>query len=126
YATLLATPRATAFDAIWLSLARSRRGTDGRAILEQQLAKSKDEWPAPVMQFLSGRIDQGALMAAAANPDEKKRREYECEARFYVAEHLLAGGRAGEARALLEAARDGCPQTFIERDGAVAELAKMK
>lgn len=124
YSALMATPDGRSFDAIWLSL--SRRGADGRAILDQELAKVKDEWPAPVMQHLAGQIEAAALMAATADPDEKKRKERECEARFYTAEKALAAGRSAEARPLLELAAAECPRTFIEYDGAVAELAKLK
>jgi predicted aspartyl protease/lipoprotein NlpI len=125
YVVLVGTPQGSSFDALWLSLSRSRRGLDGRAVLEQQLGTSKDEWPAPVMQYLTGRIDATQLMAAAANPDEKKRREHECEARFYMAEHFLGAGKPMEARPLLEKARDECPKDYIEHQGAVAELARL-
>jgi len=123
FASLLAI-RANAIDSIWLSMARTRRGLEGGAVLEKALAALKDAaWPAPVVQYLLGRIDREALLAAAA-ADEERRKGRVCEARFYAAEHLIAGGGAQEARPLLEAARDDCPRNFIEYDAAVAELAK--
>jgi len=78
------------------------------------------------MRYLLGTIDEQALMAAAATGDEKKRREQQCEARFYAAERFLAKGRRDEARPLLEKARDECPRDFIEYHSAVNELAAFR
>jgi lipoprotein NlpI len=123
FATLLAL-RPNAFDSIWLAMSRVRRGLDGRAALEQGVAKLKDgEWPTPIMLHLLGRLYREALDAAAAR-DEKKRRGQECEARFYAAERYIAEGRRDDARPLLETARDQCPQNFVEYEAALMELAK--
>jgi clan AA aspartic protease (TIGR02281 family) len=122
FAALLAI-RPNGIDAIWASMARTRRGLEGSAILEKEIARMKDGgWPAPVMLHLLGRIDRDALFAAAV-VDEKKRKGQLCEARFYVAEHLIAAGKRDEARPLLEAARNECPQDFVEYGAALAELA---
>src|SRR6266404_2447954 len=100
FATLLAI-RPSGFDSIWLSLSRSRRGLDGNAVLERGVAKLKDgEWPAPILQYLLGRLDGEALMAATANVDDSKRKSQECEARFYTAARLIAVGRNSAARPL--------------------------
>jgi lipoprotein NlpI len=77
------------------------------------------------MQYLLGRIDHDALMAAALL-DEKKRKDYECEARFYSAQRLLADGKRDEARPLLVTARDECPAGFVEKEGAAVQLAKYR
>jgi tetratricopeptide (TPR) repeat protein/predicted aspartyl protease len=125
FATLLAI-RPNGIDAIWLSLARARRGLDGHAVLEQGIAKVKDgEWPAPIMQYMLGRLDREALIAAAG-ADEKQRKGQECEARFYMAEHFIVAGRKSDARPLLEAARDQCPRNYIEHESALAELANLQ
>jgi len=126
FAAMLAV-RPNGFDTIWLSLSRVRRGLDARAALEQGIAKLKDaEWPQPIMQYLLGRIDREALMAAAGSSDEKKRKERECEARFYVAEHFIARGQKNDVRALLEMARDECPRDYIEYDSALIELPNLQ
>src|SRR6266446_348708 len=126
FATLLAI-RPSGFDSIWLSLSRSRRGLDGNAVLERGVAKLKDgEWPAPILQYLLGRLDGEALMAATANVDDSKRKSQECEARFYTAARLIAVGRNSAARPLLEKARDECPRNYIEYDAALAELTKLQ
>lgn len=111
------------YDSIFLSLSRTRGGKDGREALEQGLARANaGKWPVPVMQYLLNRIDPDALMAAAML-DEKKRRDYECEARFYRAQRLLAEGKGDEARPLLVVARDDCPDGFVEKEGATVQLA---
>src|SRR5438034_6857837 len=126
FATLLAI-RPSGFDSIWLSLSRSRRGLDGNAVLERGVAKLKDgEWPAPILQYLLGRLDGEALMAATANVDDGKRKSQECEARFYMAARLIAVGRNSAARPLLEKARDECPRNYVEYDAALAELTKLQ
>lgn len=119
--------RADAFDSIWLSMSRARRGLDGKAVLEQALARMKEgEWPAPVLRHLLGRMDREALLAAAAQGDEKKRKGQQCEARFYIASSLVATGQAGAARPLLEQARDECPTDYVEHAGALAELRRLR
>jgi tetratricopeptide (TPR) repeat protein len=119
--------RPTPLDPVWYAISRERRGLQERAALEAGLAKlSGEAWPAPIMRYLLGAIDEQALMAAAATGDEKKQREQQCEARFYLAEHFIANGRREEARGLLAKARDECPRDFIEYQGALSELAALK
>ena len=126
FATLLAI-RPNGFDSIWLFLSRSRRGLDGNAVLEQGVAKlNSGEWPAPILQYLLGRLDGEALIAATANSDDKKRKNQQCEARFYMAERLITVGQNNAARPLLEKARDECPRNYIEYDGALTELKKLQ
>lgn len=126
FATSLAM-RPNGFDSIWLSLSRTRRGLDGSAALEQGVARLKGgEWPAPVLQYLLGRLDREALIAAAASADEKKRKNQECEAHYYIAARFIADGQAGAARPLLEKARDECPRTYIEYKAALVELTKLQ
>jgi predicted aspartyl protease/tetratricopeptide (TPR) repeat protein len=118
--------RANGFDAIWLSLSRTRRGLDGNAVLDQELAKLKPgEWPGPSCSTCWADSIATRFLAAAASPDEQTRRNQVCEARYYMAERLIAGGNTSEARPLLEKARDECPPSFIEYDGALAELRKL-
>ena len=123
----LADLRQDASDAIWIALSRLRGGREGKSVLEKWLAQAKGEaWPAPIASYLAGRIDRDALLAAAASPDEAKRRPQECLARFFVAENLLASGKGDEARALFEKVRDECPRNTAEREAAAMELAKPK
>lgn len=113
-----------AFDPIWISLARGRRGVEGEAVLRQWLASGDGAWPEPVMRHLLGGLDLDALMAAAAAAEEPKRKGQVCEARFYAAERLVVAGKAAAARPLLEAAREECPRNFMEYESAGLELAR--
>lgn len=115
------------FDSIWIYLSRARRGVDGRAPLEQALAKLKEsEWPAPIMLFQLGGLDRAGLMAAAANGDEKAQKGQLCEARFYLAQSLLLGSDKSEVRPLLEKARDECPRDYAEYHAAIVELKRLQ
>jgi len=126
FAILLAT-RPNAYDSIWLSLSRTRRGLDGNASLEAGLARLKEgEWPAPILTFLLGRLSREDLTAAMASSDEKKRKSQQCEGRFFIAARLLTDGRSSEARPLLEQARDECPRNYVEYEAALVELTKFK
>lgn len=119
------TANARAYDAIWAALSRMRRGADAGSALQQGAAKTKpDQWPTPVIMYLQDRIDRDALMTAAAR-GEKDRKGQECEARFYSAQRLLAQKETGEARTLLEKARDDCPRNDLEYHEAIRELAKL-
>jgi lipoprotein NlpI len=84
-----------------------------------------DRWPVPIMLHLLGRIDQAALMSAAAR-DAKARKGQECEADFYVGARLVAEAKTAEGKALLEKARDECPRDFIEYGEALSALASLK
>ena len=112
-------------DATWIAISRMRRGADEREPLEQGIARTKpDQWPAPIMRYLLDRIDRETLMTLAAR-DDKLREGQECEARYYMAQRLIAQKKPGEARGLLEKARDECPRDYIEYREAVAELSKL-
>jgi lipoprotein NlpI len=76
------------------------------------------------MALLLERTNFDAAMAVAA-AGGKERKGRECEARYYAAERLIAQKSLGEARGLLEKARDECPRDYIEYREAVAELSKL-
>jgi lipoprotein NlpI len=116
---------ARALDTIWAAVSRMRRGADAAGALQPSVEKAKpDQWPMPIAMYLLDRIDRDALMAAAIK-DENQRKGRECEARFYVAQSFIAGKKNGEARALLEKARDECPRDYLEYHQAVRELSKL-
>jgi lipoprotein NlpI len=117
-----------AYSPIWRSLALFRSGKADLGRSESQRTAqnfTQGEWPEPVMELFSGRIDPPALLNAAENPDAKKRTEQVCEAHFYLGEYQLLKNQWSEARALLQIAVDECPKTFSEFGGAVAELKRL-
>jgi lipoprotein NlpI len=113
---------------IWRYLAQSRSGEPelAKSELSEKLgALDKAKWPAPVIDFLLGKIDPDALLKAAEHPDAKTRRGQVCEAEFYIGEWHLLNLRHKEANVLLSRAEKNCPKGFVEYDGAVAELRRM-
>ena len=119
----LAPLRQNTFDAIWLYLARARRGVDGRADLEAR--SGGDGWGPFVARFLAGKVEADALMAAAANVDERQRKGRVCEARFYVAQRLILERKPADARTVLEQARAECPRNYPEYEAAGVELKRL-
>jgi lipoprotein NlpI/predicted aspartyl protease len=113
---------------IWRYLAQSRSGKPELATSEF-LAKlgtlDRAKWPVPIIDFLLGKSDPDALLRAAEHPDAETRRGQVCEAEFYVGEWYLLNLRLKEAGDLLSRAQKSCPKTFVEYDGAVAELGRM-
>jgi len=110
-------------DAAWLALVRMRRGADPGSAIEQGLDRLKEgNWPAPVLEYLGGRLDGEGLVAKAMVSDEKARKGQVCEANYYIAARMLIDGKAAEARPLLERAIADCPRNYREYDSALIEL----
>ena len=108
------------YTLIWRFLARRRAGPEGASELAAgaEKLKSKD-WPYAVIDFYLERRPVDDLQAAATKPEQK------CEAAFYLAEWQLLRANAAEAKPLLQTAADTCPEGFIERSGAQAELKRL-
>lgn len=114
------------FIILWVHLAKARMGQDASRELDQVAGLLKaTEWPMPVVDMYRGRADAQAVLAAA-KADPRYQRSRTCEAQFYIAEQLLIQGRKSEAEPLLKAAIDGCPRGFVEYEGALAELSKLR
>jgi lipoprotein NlpI len=104
------------FIILWVYLAKLRTGQDGTAELDQAAGTLRTaDWPMPVIEMYRGRIDARAVLEAA-KADPKYERGRTCEAQFYIAEQFLAQGRKSEA----------CPRSFVEYEGAMAELSKLR
>ena len=124
FAALMEVPH-SGYDAIWLSIVRTRTGADDRAMLEKESAALAGAWPAPVLQHYLGLLDAAALISAAEDPDAAKRKSRHCEARYYIAARLIGRGQGAAARPHLEAARDGCPPNYVEYEAAVLEIKRL-
>lgn len=114
-----------AYTPIWLFLARTRSGSDGKNEFVTDTTKlDTAKWPAPVTTLYLGKGTPASVLSGAENPDPKTRQEQVCEANFYVGQwHLLKGNRT-QALASLRTARDQCPKNFVEYTGAVYELKR--
>jgi lipoprotein NlpI len=61
-------------------------------------------------------------LAAADNPDAKTKLNQVCEVNFYSGELALRRGEKDNAMQLFRQAAADCPKSFIESQGAAAEL----
>lgn len=114
------------YSALWLFLARKRADIAGEKTLAQEAGTTGGAWPGPIVGLYLGNGTPEAVMRAATHPDAARQGELRCEASFYVAQwHILRSAR-GPAAQLLNDAESTCPRTFIEREGAVAELRRIQ
>jgi len=60
--------------------------------------------------------------AAADSADAAQKRDYVCEANFYIAEQALQKGSKDKAVDLFKRIVAECPRAFFEYQGAAAEL----
>jgi lipoprotein NlpI len=110
----------------WLYLAQSRAGQDGRPDLTRNAQRlTLKEWPAPVISMYLGNTPPQAVLDSAKDPNLRKQIEQECEAYFYVGEHLLLQGRKDEAIRMFRASVATGVTPFIEYEWSRAELSRL-
>lgn len=115
------------YAAIWLHIARSRSGTQDR---EELAANAKrlgaGEWPWPVVQLFLGEATPDTVRNAASEAEnDGKRNEQLCEVNFYLGIYSLERKAPDDARKLMAAAADKCPDDVLEKLAAKAELARL-
>jgi lipoprotein NlpI len=94
--------------------------------LEADAAKLKQhDWPAPIIDFHLGKIDEKAMLAAADDPDPKIKKEKTCVANFHAGEQRLFRAYISGAITLLRAAAKDCPSQLYESHGASTELQRL-
>jgi lipoprotein NlpI len=94
--------------------------------LEVDAAKLKERrWPAPIIDFHLGRIDEKTMFAAANDSDPKLKNEKTCAANFHAGESRLFRAQVSAAIPLLRAAEKDCPSHFYESHGASTELKRL-
>ncbi len=114
------------FRVIWLYLARERSEENGGQELARNATKvDLSDWPGPVVSMFLGEVAPQQVLAAAKHPDERKQRERECEAFFYIGQYHLLQGNKGEAAKLFRKALDTGITHFVEYIGAKAELERL-
>lgn len=118
----------TDYSALWLYLARKRGGTTGAESMLDESTRSSQRlgWPSAVIALYAGRTDVQSVMNAATDQDPARQRDQRCEANFYVAQWHLIQGATERALPLLQEAERGCPKHFLEYEGALAELRRLK
>lgn len=68
-----------------------------RTALDHRWDAKPNDWPSKLGDFLLGKLDETALLAAADSPDAIKNREQHCEAWYYDGMVRLAAGKNDEA-----------------------------
>jgi lipoprotein NlpI len=110
-----------AYAALWFDIAQRRAKRPSTLAMTARRVDMK-AWPAPVIRLWRGEIAPDALLAAADNANAATRQAQVCEANFYGGELALLKGTKDEATKLLQAAAKNCPDPFLERVAANAEL----
>lgn len=114
------------FSAIWLYLARSRAGGNGRSDLVSQ---SKDwnlvKWPGPVVSLYLDQISASELIEIAHGRTRKEQKEIVSEAYFYGGEyHLLRYDSEAATKMFRQVIQQGV-QNLVEYTGAMVELKRL-
>jgi lipoprotein NlpI len=112
---------ANAYAALWLDIAQRRAKRPGMLAMTARRV-DMTAWPAPVIRLWRGEIAADALLAAADNANAATKQAQVCEANFYGGELALLKGTRDEAAKLFQAAAKDCPEPFLERIAANAEL----
>jgi len=89
------------------------------------VGKWKPSWKKNLGLFLSGEIDEGALIEMASEGTPKAVREQKCEAFYYTGVMRQARGDVSGAKALFERCVTTQLHTFTEFQLARAELVKI-
>ncbi len=113
------------FSVIWLYLAQSRVGRDGRADLRRNAARlDLDEWPGPAIRMFLGELNPQAVYDMGQANQTRKDKERRAEAWFYVGQHHLMAGHRDTAKGLFEQVVATGITSFMEYRGAQAELRR--
>jgi lipoprotein NlpI len=117
----------SAYIALWTYLAARRGGSKGdEALKPYAAAASESVWPAPVLALYLGRAQPEAVIAAAEKAPPARQGEQRCEAVFFIAQWHLVRSERERALPLLKDAQAKCPKNFMEYEGALAELRRLK
>ncbi|HEU4340653.1 MAG TPA: tetratricopeptide repeat protein [Candidatus Binatia bacterium] len=111
---------------LWRYIAQARSGGMQTAMEELVINTATlkgQRWPAPVIDFYLGKIDEKALYAAAESSDPKRRSEQICEANFYAAQAKIFHDAPIDAISALRLA-ENCPPNSVAAHGARAELKR--
>jgi lipoprotein NlpI len=94
--------------------------------LESDASRVKQRsWPAEIVDFHLGKIDEKTIFAATHDPDAKIKNEKTCAANFHAGESRLFRAYVSGAIPLLRAAAKDCPSHLYESHAAAAELQRL-
>jgi hypothetical protein len=110
-----------AYNALWLHLARNKEHAPDAVELQINADRANHAaWPAPVLEYLTGKIDASAVLARADMGPAKTRQM--CEANLFLGQEDLAQGRRSQGLGRLQAAARACDAETGEARLARAEL----
>ena len=115
--------RGNSYSLLWRYVAEARAGVVDSAGLAFGWPRLRDGWPKPLLAYFLGRIDEAAMLAAAAKGPS--RIEQECEARFFLAQKQVIAGASDAAVAALRQALAQCPSHMVEHHAARVELKRL-
>ena len=133
-------PSSRLYSALWSYVGSARAGRDGVATLGEQvdgISSSHnrfriapvdvlaDVWPGPVAAFYLGSITSEDLMTFAVESADQSSAERLAEITFYLGEFYLERGDIAAARAQFEKTLATGVTSYVEYDGAAAELARV-
>ncbi|HVT54199.1 MAG TPA: caspase family protein, partial [Dongiaceae bacterium] len=117
-----------AYGWVWKSLTQRARGDIAGAnqTLGDALQSIKPgEWPAPMLQFMAGKISESRLQEIVAAGDLKTRTERLCETSYYRGELAYLAGDKAAARAAMQVALGTRVYYYVEYATAKARLAQL-
>jgi lipoprotein NlpI len=110
-----------AYKALWADILAQRNNAASR--LSQASAQiDMTPWPGPIIRMFLGRMPPETVLAAADDPDAKKKKSQVCDANFYSGELALRLNAKDEAVRLFRLAASGCARDVNEWFAANAEL----
>jgi len=115
----------SAYNVLWLHMARARSGQDDAQELARNAAKvDLKVWPGPLVAMFLKQASPEQVMAAA-NSDPNTARDAVCVADFFLGEKALIESKPQDAERLFVQTRNTCPPAFLQYKGAQAELKLM-
>jgi lipoprotein NlpI len=120
-----------AYYALWIDIVDKRGNPASQFAPDRRFTQAIShidmaKWPAPVIRLFLGQATSAAVLAAANDPDLRKKRGQVCEANFYIGELALRQGAKSAAAGLFTQAAADCPREFAEGPAAAAELAALR
>jgi len=110
-----------AYKVLWADIVAQRNNAPSR-LSQASMRIDMTPWPAPIVRSFLGRMPPEAVLAAADDPDAKKKKNQVCEANFYGGELALRLNAKDEAVRLFRLAANGCAKDVNEWFAANAEL----
>jgi hypothetical protein len=112
-----------AYNVLWLHFARNKEGAPDSVELQINASRvNRADWPGPLLDFLTGKIDATAVLTKAGEGEDKARAGRLCEANLFVGQEDMAKGRRSEGLERLQAAAGGCETQSREAQLARANL----